>query len=180
MSSQTVVATDIHCAYCFDILNAKLTQTKSDINWEIPFGEMQLYVFMFFDGKSHTIIITVLINKYIVLLLDPYLLHGTNIIRSEIVGNYVDVLELSLKIFQLFKDLENMLLLRQFCLLYLSTILILLYDYMVLFFNSAMKDSRFLPIEINELPSLRCSISLLHSFTPADSWDDWTVGSYTN
>ena len=41
---------------------------------------------------------------------------------------------------------------------------------------SAVKDRRFDPISLSELPKLRCTVSLLHSFEPGASWDDWEVG----
>ncbi|ORC88436.1 ammecr1 [Trypanosoma theileri] len=41
---------------------------------------------------------------------------------------------------------------------------------------ASFEDSRFPPVELNELPSLRCSVCLLHSFEKADNWKDWVIG----
>ena len=43
---------------------------------------------------------------------------------------------------------------------------------------SALNDKRFDPISISEIGLLKCSISLLHSFTRASSWDDWELGKH--
>merc|ERR1711933_376542 len=40
---------------------------------------------------------------------------------------------------------------------------------------SALNDKRFDPISISEIGSLKCSISLLHSFNRAKSWNDWEL-----
>lgn len=45
-------------------------------------------------------------------------------------------------------------------------------------FHSALRDRRFDPITLAEVPSLRCTVSLLHSFEPGASWDDWEVGTH--
>lgn len=47
----------------------------------------------------------------------------------------------------------------------------------VLSFVSALHDKRFSKIVTSELSSLKCSISLLHSFTKASAWNDWEVMS---
>lgn len=41
---------------------------------------------------------------------------------------------------------------------------------------SALQDRRFHPILPREVPSLQCTVSLLHSFEPARSWRDWEIG----
>eukprot|EP00484_Ammonia_sp_Unknown_P014087 CAMPEP_0197079464 /NCGR_PEP_ID=MMETSP1384-20130603/213639_1 /TAXON_ID=29189 /ORGANISM="Ammonia sp." /LENGTH=895 /DNA_ID=CAMNT_0042518341 /DNA_START=123 /DNA_END=2810 /DNA_ORIENTATION=+ len=43
---------------------------------------------------------------------------------------------------------------------------------------SALNDKRFDPISVSEISYLKCSISLLHSFTRAKSWDDWELGTH--
>jgi AMMECR1 domain-containing protein len=43
---------------------------------------------------------------------------------------------------------------------------------------SALKDHRFEPITLSELPQLRCTVSLLHSFEPGASWEDWEIGTH--
>ena len=43
---------------------------------------------------------------------------------------------------------------------------------------SALNDKRFDPITISEIGLLKCSISLLHSFTRAKTWDDWELGKH--
>jgi len=42
--------------------------------------------------------------------------------------------------------------------------------------RSALRDRRFPPISAKELPSLRCTVSLLCAFEKAADWTDWTVG----
>jgi uncharacterized protein (TIGR00296 family) len=42
--------------------------------------------------------------------------------------------------------------------------------------TAALGDRRFTPVALAELPSLRCTVSLLHSFEQAGSWDDWQLG----
>ncbi|KAK8790026.1 hypothetical protein WA158_006806 [Blastocystis sp. Blastoise] len=44
--------------------------------------------------------------------------------------------------------------------------------------SSAFKDYRFDPISIEEVSSLRCTVSLLHSFTKQKSCFDWIVGKH--
>lgn len=44
--------------------------------------------------------------------------------------------------------------------------------------TAALEDTRFEPISIRELPNLKCTVSLLHSFEPAKAWDDWVVGTH--
>jgi len=43
---------------------------------------------------------------------------------------------------------------------------------------SALNDKRFDPISVSEIGLLKCSISLLHSFTRAKTWDDWELGKH--
>ncbi|KAL3895175.1 MAG: hypothetical protein SGCHY_004858 [Lobulomycetales sp.] len=43
---------------------------------------------------------------------------------------------------------------------------------------SALQDSRFTPVQPDELPALHCHVALLTEFTPADAWDDWTIGEH--
>lgn len=40
---------------------------------------------------------------------------------------------------------------------------------------SAFGDYRFKPISLSEIPSLQCSVSLLHSFENAQDYKDWIV-----
>lgn len=40
---------------------------------------------------------------------------------------------------------------------------------------SAFNDYRFYPIKEKEIPSLQCSVSLLHSFEDAKDYKDWEV-----
>ena len=42
--------------------------------------------------------------------------------------------------------------------------------------TSALRDHRFDPISLSELPFLSCTVSLLHSFEFGTSWDDWEIG----
>lgn len=42
--------------------------------------------------------------------------------------------------------------------------------------TSAINDSRFSPINKDELHKLSCSVSLLTNFEPANHWKDWQVG----
>jgi len=44
--------------------------------------------------------------------------------------------------------------------------------------NSAMADSRFDPIEHEEVPILECGVSLLYDFELRQNWQDWTVGEH--
>lgn len=41
---------------------------------------------------------------------------------------------------------------------------------------SATADLRFHPVGPQEVPLLKCHVSLLGSFEPAGRWDDWIVG----
>ncbi|CAG9461205.1 unnamed protein product [Pedinophyceae sp. YPF-701] len=43
---------------------------------------------------------------------------------------------------------------------------------------ASARDRRFKPITYNELESLSCSVSLLHSFEECAAWDDWVVGRH--
>jgi len=42
---------------------------------------------------------------------------------------------------------------------------------------SGLHDKRFQKVTIDEMMTLKCSISLLHSFTKAKTWDDWNIGT---
>ena len=44
--------------------------------------------------------------------------------------------------------------------------------------TSALRDSRFAPIALREVPLLHCGVSLLHSFEQAPAWDAWEVGKH--
>eukprot|EP00884_Botryococcus_braunii_P009353 jgi/Botrbrau1/18419/Bobra.0072s0011.2 len=44
--------------------------------------------------------------------------------------------------------------------------------------TSALRDRRFEPVTQDEISSLTCTVSLLHSFEQASSWTDWTVGHH--
>jgi uncharacterized protein (TIGR00296 family) len=44
--------------------------------------------------------------------------------------------------------------------------------------SAAFSDSRFAPVTAAELPTLSCTVSVLHSFEPAAAWDDWAVGKH--
>jgi uncharacterized protein (TIGR00296 family) len=43
---------------------------------------------------------------------------------------------------------------------------------------SAFEDSRFHPIQANELDHLQCAVSLLTDFEPGNDWQDWIVGKH--
>lgn len=43
---------------------------------------------------------------------------------------------------------------------------------------SALRDSRFSPVQLKEVAHLSCSVSLLCSFERADSWQDWQIGTH--
>ncbi|RNF11588.1 ammecr1 [Trypanosoma conorhini] len=43
---------------------------------------------------------------------------------------------------------------------------------------AACEDSRFPPVELSELPSLSCTVYVLHSFEKADDWKDWAIGMH--
>lgn len=51
-------------------------------------------------------------------------------------------------------------------------------EHILFYICSALKDKRFSPITKDELPSLECTVSLLHSFEDAVRWDDWIVGRH--
>ena len=42
--------------------------------------------------------------------------------------------------------------------------------------GSALRDSRFAPIALREVPRLSCGISLLRCFEEGRAWHDWQVG----
>jgi uncharacterized protein (TIGR00296 family) len=44
--------------------------------------------------------------------------------------------------------------------------------------TSALRDRRFPPVALAELPYLHCTVSLLHSFEAGAGWDDWEVGTH--
>ncbi|KAG2491459.1 hypothetical protein HYH03_010245 [Edaphochlamys debaryana] len=50
-----------------------------------------------------------------------------------------------------------------------------LHDYTL---NSSLRDHRFSPIKLKELPSLQCKVSLLARFEKASGWQDWSVGTH--
>ncbi|GFR42016.1 hypothetical protein Agub_g2831 [Astrephomene gubernaculifera] len=50
-----------------------------------------------------------------------------------------------------------------------------LHDYTL---TSALRDHRFSPIRLKELPSLQCKVSLLARFEKAAGWRDWVVGQH--
>ncbi|KAJ2081847.1 hypothetical protein H4R24_002054 [Coemansia sp. RSA 988] len=43
---------------------------------------------------------------------------------------------------------------------------------------SALKDSRFAPISLEEIPELSCSVSLLTDFEVAENYLDWVIGKH--
>jgi len=43
---------------------------------------------------------------------------------------------------------------------------------------SAYKDSRFSPLKPDEIPLLRCDVSILTNFEDGESYRDWTVGTH--
>jgi AMME syndrome candidate gene 1 protein len=44
--------------------------------------------------------------------------------------------------------------------------------------TSSMKDRRFQPIALAEIPCLRCCVSLLTAYEQGGGWDDWEVGKH--
>ncbi|GMH90845.1 hypothetical protein TL16_g11884, partial [Triparma laevis f. inornata] len=44
--------------------------------------------------------------------------------------------------------------------------------------TSALRDRRFSPIELSELPTLRCSVSLLVEYEDCNDCYDWIVGTH--
>eukprot|EP01064_Diplonema_japonicum_P001396 TRINITY_DN1089_c6_g1_i1.p1 TRINITY_DN1089_c6_g1~~TRINITY_DN1089_c6_g1_i1.p1 ORF type:complete len:222 (+),score=37.96 TRINITY_DN1089_c6_g1_i1:46-666(+) len=44
--------------------------------------------------------------------------------------------------------------------------------------TSALRDSRFRPIDTAELPTLKCSITVLSEMSKIDSWDAWVPGKH--
>ena len=44
--------------------------------------------------------------------------------------------------------------------------------------TSSMRDRRFNPVEPNEIPNLRCSVSLLTDYEHNKKWNDWVVGTH--
>lgn len=44
--------------------------------------------------------------------------------------------------------------------------------------TSALRDSRFAPVELREVSRLSCSVSLLSCFEDAADWQDWVVGRH--
>ena len=44
--------------------------------------------------------------------------------------------------------------------------------------TSSMRDRRFNPVELNEIPNLRCSVSLLTDYEHNKKWNDWVVGTH--
>jgi AMMECR1 domain-containing protein len=43
---------------------------------------------------------------------------------------------------------------------------------------SALRDSRFSPVQLKEVSQLSCSVSLLRCFEEAASWEDWEIGQH--
>jgi AMME syndrome candidate gene 1 protein len=43
---------------------------------------------------------------------------------------------------------------------------------------AAFEDSRFPKVKASELPTLRCCFSLLHTFEPCSTWNDWEIGKH--
>eukprot|EP00882_Tetradesmus_deserticola_P033003 GHRQ01037663.1.p1 GENE.GHRQ01037663.1~~GHRQ01037663.1.p1 ORF type:complete len:134 (+),score=20.64 GHRQ01037663.1:865-1266(+) len=43
---------------------------------------------------------------------------------------------------------------------------------------SALRDSRFSPVQIKEVSQLSCSVSLLRCFEQGASWHDWEIGQH--
>ena len=43
---------------------------------------------------------------------------------------------------------------------------------------SALRDSRFSPVQLKEVAHLSCSVSLLCSFERAQGWQDWQIGQH--
>lgn len=43
---------------------------------------------------------------------------------------------------------------------------------------SALRDSRFSPVQLKEVSQLSCSVSLLRCFEEAASWQDWEIGQH--
>lgn len=43
---------------------------------------------------------------------------------------------------------------------------------------SALRDSRFSPVQLKEVAHLSCSVSLLCSFERAQDWEDWQIGQH--
>eukprot|EP00882_Tetradesmus_deserticola_P024830 GHRQ01027158.1.p1 GENE.GHRQ01027158.1~~GHRQ01027158.1.p1 ORF type:complete len:191 (+),score=32.23 GHRQ01027158.1:359-931(+) len=44
--------------------------------------------------------------------------------------------------------------------------------------TSALRDSRFSPVQIKEVSQLSCSVSLLRCFEQGASWHDWEIGQH--
>ncbi|WIA41609.1 hypothetical protein OEZ86_008969 [Tetradesmus obliquus] len=44
--------------------------------------------------------------------------------------------------------------------------------------TSALRDSRFSPVQLKEVSQLSCSVSLLRCFEEAASWQDWAIGQH--
>lgn len=44
--------------------------------------------------------------------------------------------------------------------------------------TSACEDNRFLPIQLDEVPKLKCSINLLHQYEYANNVYDWEIGRH--
>jgi AMMECR1 domain-containing protein len=43
---------------------------------------------------------------------------------------------------------------------------------------SALRDSRFSPVQLKEVAHLSCSVSLLCCFEHAQGWQDWQIGQH--
>lgn len=44
--------------------------------------------------------------------------------------------------------------------------------------RSALRDTRFSPVSLREVPRLSCGVSLLRCFEEGRSWSDWDVGTH--
>lgn len=44
--------------------------------------------------------------------------------------------------------------------------------------RSALRDTRFSPVQLSEIPHLSCGVSLLRLFEEGRTWNDWDVGTH--
>ena len=42
--------------------------------------------------------------------------------------------------------------------------------------RSGVRDGRFQPVDVGEIPSLECKVSLLKCYEPAENYMDWEIG----
>merc|ERR1712087_124703 len=124
-STPNKIATDEHCAYCFDMLLEELTNASSGFDWScLPLSKSKMPVFVTWYKQS------------------------TKRKQDELrgcLGTFSQELPIGVG-------------LRKYAIM------------------SAVNDKRFEPMSIDEIPSLKCSISLLHSFVSAKAWNDWEIG----